>query len=207
MATLQTFLQRHGSRYHFRCRVLSDLVERLGRREIVRALGTSCPKEARQRVLSMAAETFAAFEGLRMGGDRKKDGLPVEEFLVSDDMFFQQAKLNAVAKPPETVSLPYEKVLAEGVLRHSMMFRLQELEESTTRLKGERDLALRLSQGTPTEPPPPPKPKGEPWKSRLDVYKDYARLSDKTWKSYDQVFRRLEKAAGNKPIDAVYPLD
>lgn len=142
-----------------------------------------------------------------MGEDRKKDGLPVEEFWVSDDMFIPKAAEKPSAKPPENVSIPYETVLAEGVLRHSMMFRLQELEENTTRLKGERDLALRLSHGIAAEPPPPPKPKGELWKSYLDAYREYARLTDKTWKSYDQAFRRLEKAAGNKPVDTVSPED
>lgn len=91
MATLQTFLQRRGNRYHFRCRVPSDLVDRLGRREIVRALGTSCPKEACQKVLLMAAQTFAAFEGLRMSGNKEKGTLggvePDNELWVSDDMF------------------------------------------------------------------------------------------------------------------------
>lgn len=153
----------------------------------------------------MAAEAFAVFEGLRMGEDKKKDGLPVEEFWVPANI--------GEPEPIKTVEIPRDKFITESIIRHSMMFAIQRLEKDNARLEVERDFAAKLAMGrtaeqpSPTVAPEPPKPSGEPWKSLLDAYKAYARLSDKTWKSYDQAFRRLEKAAGDKPIDAVSPED
>ena len=159
----------------------------------------------------MAAETFAVFEGLRMSGDKQKGKLvgeePENEFWVSDD-FPDPPKTATI---PKTVSVPHETFIAEGIIRHSMMFAIQKLEKDNARLEVERDYAAKLATGRAAEPSPSvapePKPSGEPWKSLLDAYKEYARLSVKTWKSYDQAFRRLEKAAGDKPIDAVSPDD
>lgn len=44
---MQTGLVRRGARYSIRRRIPLDLVEHYGRAEIVRALGTADPKEAR----------------------------------------------------------------------------------------------------------------------------------------------------------------
>ncbi|MBC7954176.1 MAG: site-specific integrase [Rhodospirillaceae bacterium] len=166
----------------------------------------------------MAAQTFAAFEGLRMSGDKEKGKLggvePNNELWVSEDMFGMgddpaPTQPKPVA-PPKDVTVPYMHALAEGAFRHMAVAALSRMEKDTARLEAERDYATKLAFERRAEPPPPapePKPKGEPWKSCLDAYKEYARLSVKTWQSYDQAFRRLEKAAGNKPIDAITPED
>jgi hypothetical protein len=58
-------LQKRGSRYFLRVKVLADLCSAVGKREVRKALGTSEPREALKRVRQASAETDAMFEALR----------------------------------------------------------------------------------------------------------------------------------------------
>lgn len=64
---MPTGLQKRGSRYYLRRRVPEDLIERLGRREITLALGTSDPKEARRRLTKEWSLLDDEWERLRRG--------------------------------------------------------------------------------------------------------------------------------------------
>ena len=64
---------RRGGIYHLRCRVPSDLVPIIGRREIQRSLATACPKQARLRSADLYARLEAIFEVIReMDGPKEE---------------------------------------------------------------------------------------------------------------------------------------
>lgn len=60
--SLGTNLQRRGARYHVRVRVSVELVSRMGKSEITRALGTADPREAKRLAPAVVAEIHALFE-------------------------------------------------------------------------------------------------------------------------------------------------
>ena len=68
----QNYLQRRGARYWTRVRIPRDLLDDFdGRKEIVRALGTSDPVIARQRCIAITAEINALFLQVRAEMDEE----------------------------------------------------------------------------------------------------------------------------------------
>jgi integrase len=63
--TLRSHLTRRGSRYYFRQRVPTDLVERLGVKEIRKSLQSSSPQEAARRVIAVSELHADFFERIR----------------------------------------------------------------------------------------------------------------------------------------------
>lgn len=59
------FLRRRGGTYSLRLRVPADLVPTLGRREVVRALGTACPRVARARAARLHLRVIKAWGDMR----------------------------------------------------------------------------------------------------------------------------------------------
>lgn len=66
---LRSHLLRVGSRYYFRQRVPTDLVGRLGCKEIRKSLGSSSPNEAVQRVLTVSWLCADFFQRVRTMAD------------------------------------------------------------------------------------------------------------------------------------------
>ena len=64
-----THLKRKGGRYYWRRRVPLDLKERIGKAELVRSLGTSDPREARELARLAGVEADAMFANLRAERD------------------------------------------------------------------------------------------------------------------------------------------
>lgn len=64
----QTYLIRRGGAYSARLRVPKDLVEAVGRRELVKALGTNDPPEANRRVRAVVDAWLRSFDALRNRG-------------------------------------------------------------------------------------------------------------------------------------------
>jgi len=69
---LRSHLLRRGRRYYFRRRVPSDLVKVLGRKEIIKSLRVSCPRQAARLALGMSLLFEEFFDGLR-NMESKKD--------------------------------------------------------------------------------------------------------------------------------------
>lgn len=70
---------RRGGRYSLRRRVPLDLVGHYGRAEIVRALGTADPREARERLVEEWHRLDVEFRQLRKAHDAKTDRAPTVE--------------------------------------------------------------------------------------------------------------------------------
>ncbi len=73
----QTYLIRRGGAYSARLRVPLDLIDVVGRKELVKALGTSDPAEAKRRVWAVVDAWQRHFDALRnraeMSDDDKED--------------------------------------------------------------------------------------------------------------------------------------
>lgn len=65
------YLIRRGAAYSLRVRVPSDLVARVGRAEVLRALGTSCPRTARARAAMAYARLQEAWYRIRDMSDEE----------------------------------------------------------------------------------------------------------------------------------------
>ena len=108
--------------YWFRRRVPTDLVERVGRREVTQSLGTRDPAEAKQRYATVLADYEAQWANLRAGAraltEREAHGLaaifykkwlamhrdnPSQEFLWHPELFH---KLWTAAPLPEKEPTP-----------------------------------------------------------------------------------------------------
>ena len=63
----QTYLLRRGGAYSARVRVPTDLVDTVGRKELVKGLGTRDPKEAKRLVLAVVGDWHREFDRLRAG--------------------------------------------------------------------------------------------------------------------------------------------
>ena len=61
----QTYLIRRGGAYSARLRVPKDLIEAVGRKELVKALGTNDPVEANRRVRAVVDGWLRQFDSLR----------------------------------------------------------------------------------------------------------------------------------------------
>ena len=61
----QSYLIRRGGSYSARMRVPADLVEAIGRKELVKALGTNDPAEAKRRVWAVVESWLRRFDALR----------------------------------------------------------------------------------------------------------------------------------------------
>ncbi|WP_448203986.1 DUF6538 domain-containing protein [Azospirillum sp. sgz302134] len=72
---IQTNVRRRGAAYHFRCRVPADLVNRFGRLELARTLGTSDPTEARHYGAVAAELVYALFTAVRDDESMTRDDI------------------------------------------------------------------------------------------------------------------------------------
>lgn len=70
---LRSHLLRRGSRYYFRRRVPSDLVNLLGRKEIIKSLRVSCPRQAARLVVRVSSAYEELFERLRNVKDNPRN--------------------------------------------------------------------------------------------------------------------------------------
>ncbi|MGJ8628693.1 MAG: DUF6538 domain-containing protein [Sulfitobacter sp.] len=61
----QSYLLRRGGSYSARIRVPADLVDIVGRQQLVKSLGTRDPSEARRLVLTVVSDWHDQFERLR----------------------------------------------------------------------------------------------------------------------------------------------
>ena len=115
------YLIRRGAAYSLRVRTSSDLVGRIGRSEIVRALGTSCPRIARCTAAMAYARLHEAWYRIRI--------MPDEE-----------------ASPEKVIEI-LERTVALGEEVAGLERRKAEL---TAELSERRHLAERLQRGTDT---------------------------------------------------------
>jgi integrase len=81
---------KRGSRYYYRRRVPTDLIELYGKSEIQRALGTSDRREAERNARRVAVEFDSIFEGLRNPTQATQpgtywDALPLEQIEAAEE--------------------------------------------------------------------------------------------------------------------------
>ncbi len=83
---LRSHLTRRGSRYYFRQRVPTDLVERLGCKEIRKSLLSSSPREAERLLVLMEGAYSSFFERVRAMAD---DETPKEQFALTHELVWK----------------------------------------------------------------------------------------------------------------------
>lgn len=87
--TLRSHLTRRGSRYYFRQRVPTDLVDRLGVKEIRKSLGSSSPRDAVQRVLAVSSIYADFFERVHAMTD---DERPKEDLVLTHALVYELSR-------------------------------------------------------------------------------------------------------------------
>lgn len=113
---------RRGGAYSARIRVPRDLVEAVGRKELVKALGTSAPAEAKLRVRAVVDGWLAAFEKLRAKAqptEAEKDELVWSHYnriLESDDQI--RATIPSASELDDATERAVERVQREGIDIH-----------------------------------------------------------------------------------------
>ncbi|KVF78907.1 hypothetical protein WS75_06425 [Burkholderia sp. FL-7-2-10-S1-D7] len=120
--TMTNHLLRRGSRYYVRRKVPADLVEHLQRREIVRALGTSDPAEARRIVREASVQIDQEFDAARSAllgtPPRKVTPQPQYVHFAFDEHDLESA--DASAQPLDEQYEEHDRLVAREARRREM---------------------------------------------------------------------------------------
>lgn len=81
---LATNIVRRGARYYFRARIPMDLIDKVGRHELSRALGTSDPKIARKKAAVLSILTHRLHALLRIAQDMSRVNYLVRQWLKAE---------------------------------------------------------------------------------------------------------------------------
>lgn len=106
-------LLRRGSRYYIRRKVPIDLQAHYGRREIVKALGTSDPTEARQRVREESVQLDREFAALRSPPPSAPQVVEVKEY-IADPRTSESVPTGRTVKLNPVRPAPYDLATCDG---------------------------------------------------------------------------------------------
>lgn len=123
--TMTNHLLRRGSRYYVRRKVPADLVEHLGKREIVRALGTADPAEARRIVREASVQIDQEFDAARAAllGTPPRKATPHPQYVTITRQQADEAELymyeaaDEVAQPLEEQFEEHDRLVAREARR------------------------------------------------------------------------------------------
>ncbi|ELW9448955.1 tyrosine-type recombinase/integrase [Burkholderia cenocepacia] len=168
--TMTNHLLRRGSRYYVRRKVPADLVEHLGKREIVRALGTPDPTEARRIVREASVQIDREFDAARAAllGTPPRKATPHPQYVTITRQQADEAEL-VMHEAADEFAQPLEEQYEEHDRQVAREARRREMHERQVAAYTEALRRVGAVPGTLPALPHTPAPAAAPGASALSL--------------------------------------